>query len=316
MKETVMLNRALLLASLYYTIPCHAVAGGADSWPVLEGPYLDQEPPGMVAEIFAEGLVSTGGSEINSALSQDGNEFFYTAWEPETGTRIMVTRLSDGGWTEPARARFSTHPTDVDPAVSPDGQRLVFGSRRPRPGETQDREGFDLWFVRRQANGWGEAEHMGPVVNSGSSQVYATLTHDHTMYFQAVRDEGYGKADIYRSRLQDGRHLAPENVGPVINSENYEGDVFIAPDESYLIVTVYGRDDDLGGGDLYISFRGKDDSWTTLQNMGPAVNTDAREFCPMVSPDGNYLFFTSKRRGDGDIYWVDARIIETFRAPD
>jgi hypothetical protein len=304
----------VILAS---AISGHAsAAGDHDTWPDLRGPYLGQEPPGMTAEIFAEGVVSTGGSEINSAFSPDGDEFFYTAWEPGTGTRIMVTRQANGRWARPVRAAFSTHPTDVDPAVSPDGTRLVFGSRRPRPGEAQDREGFDLWFARREADGWGGAEYMGPVVNSGSSQVYATLTHEHTMYFQAVREGGYGKADIYRSRLQDGRHLPPESVGPVVNSPNYEGDVFIAPDESYLIVTVYGRGDDLGGGDLYISFRDADDSWQPLQNMGPAINTDAREFCPMLSPDGDYLFFTSKRRGDGDIFWVDAKIIDTFRAPD
>jgi DNA-binding beta-propeller fold protein YncE len=268
----------------------------------------------MVAEIFAPDLISTEGSEINAAFSPDGNEFYYTAWEPETGTRMMVTRRADSRWTEPERVSVSTHPTDVDPAISPDGERLVFSSRRPRPGGSgETRDGFDMWFARRVPGGWGEAEYMGPVVNSGDSQVYATLTHDHTMYFQAVREEGFGKADIYRARLADGQHLPPENLGPVINSPNYEGDVFIAPDESYLIVTVYGREDDIGAGDLYISFRGPDDTWTPLQNMGEAVNTDAREFCPMVTPDGKYLFFTSKRRGDGDIFWIDAKIIETFR---
>jgi len=286
----------------------------AEKWSALDGPYVGQTPPGMVAEIFAPGLISTEGSEINAAFSPDGHEFFYTTWEREVGTLIMMARQVDGRWQEPVRAVFSTHPTDVDPAVSPDGERLVFSSRRPRPGEGDEvRDGFDLWFARRLEDGWGEAEFMGPVVNAGDSQVYATLTHDHTMYFQGVRDGGFGKADIYRARLADGQHLPAENLGPVINSPNYEGDVFIAPDESYMVVTVYGRDDDIGGGDLYISFRSPDNTWTPLKNMGDAVNTDTREFCPMVTPDGKYLFFSSKRRGDGDIFWVDAKIIEAFR---
>ena len=29
--------------------------------------------------------------------------------------------------------------------------------------------------------------------------------------------------------------------------------------------------------------------------------------------DGKYLFFTSRRRGKADIYWVDAKIIEDLK---
>jgi len=35
--------------------------------------------------------------------------------------------------------------------------------------------------------------------------------------------------------------------------------------------------------------------------MGSAVNSDKRDFCPMVTPDGKYLLFSSKRVGEGDI---------------
>lgn len=40
---------------------------------------------------------------------------------------------------------------------------------------------------------------------------------------------------------------------------------------------------------------------------------DKRDFCPMVSPDGKYLFFSSKRIGEGDIYWADVRVIDTLK---
>ena len=68
--------------------------------------------------------------------------------------------------------------------------------------------------------------------------------------------------------------------------------------------------------DLYISFRKKDDSWTVPENMGKAVNTSSSELRPYVTPDGKYLFFTSDRpnsKGIGNIYWVDAKIIEELR---
>ena len=91
-------------------------------------------------------------------------------------------------------------------------------------------------------------------------------------------------------------------------------------------------------GDLYISFRRKDGTWTKSKNMGNPINTLYREVDPVVSPDGKYIFFRSNRRihashlkaaltyegllkildspgnGEGDIYWVAARIIEELKA--
>jgi len=52
------------------------------------------------------------------------------------------------------------------------------------------------------------------------------------------------------------------------------------------------------------------------QHMGREINTEFIEFCPMLSPDGKYLFFSSKRTNKpykADIYWVDIKIIEKYR---
>ena len=290
---------------------------GEKPWPHISGPYLGQNPPGLAAEIFAPGIVSTNGSEVNSIFSPELDEFYFTTWTPETGTKILVTRQIGGRWTSPEPAPFSNHPTDVDPAFNQDGTRLYFSTRRPRPGETGDRKsGFDMWFADRHETGWSQEQFMDSAVNSGDSQVYPSVTRDGTLYFQAVRAEGFGKADIYRSRLIGGVYQPPENLGPVINSQNYEGDVFVAPDESYLIVSVYGRDDGFGGADLYISFLEAEGSWSPLKNMGSAVNSAQRDFCPVVSPDGKYLFFSSKRNSEGDIFWVDAGVIDLLKNVD
>jgi hypothetical protein len=310
-----MRKKVLLAITFAFVFSIHAFATTSYKlWPELAGPYLGQEPPGMQAKIFAPGIISTEGSEINSVFAPGRDEFYFTFWTRETGTKIMVTSQIDGRWSAPEVASFSNHSSDVDPAISYDGKKVFFSTRRPRPGESESRKnGFDIWFAKRTESGWGEEQYLGPVVNSGESQIYSTITRDGTLYFQAVREGGYGKADVYRSRLLDGVYQAPENLGPVINSENYEGDVFVARDESYLIVSIYGRKDDFGKGDLYISFRGSDGSWSPLKNMGPAINSAERDFCPMVTPDGNYLFFSSKREGAGDIFWVDAKVIDTLR---
>ena len=305
----------LLLASVSIGFSTYApVSLSHGNWPILTGPYLGQTPPSVTAEIFAPGIISTDGSEINSVFTPDMDEFYFTTWTEEAGTKIMVTSQVGGQWTAPEAASFSTHETDVDPAISRDGKRVFFSTRRPRPGETGTREsGFDIWFADRVEADWGKEQYLGPAVNSGRSQVYTSITREGALYFQAVREGGYGKADIYRSRLIGGEYQPPENLGPAINSEHYEGDVFVAHDERYLIVSVYGRTDGFGEGDLYISFRGPEGSWSPLKNMGSTINSDKRDFCPMVTPDGKYLFFSSKRQGEGDIFWIDAKVIESLQ---
>lgn len=88
--------------------------------------------------------------------------------------------------------------------------------------------------------------------------------------------------------------------------------------KSYLIMTPKlpgGR----GRGDLHVSFRQSDGSWGELINLGDRVNTASHEWCPMVTPDGKYLFFsrwfgeTWETATDGEVYWVDIRILDPFR---
>jgi Tol biopolymer transport system component len=278
----------------------------------VKGEYLGQEPPGMTPELFAPGIVSTDNTELNSVFTPDGKEFYFSIRKDDKYT-IMFMQQDDGRWSEPKVTTFSTDYSNVDMCVSYDGEMMFYGSNRPLSGQGPAEPGFDIWMVRRTETGWSEPENLGPEVNSGEHQIYPTVTKDGTLYFQSRRDGNVGGSDVYRARLADGKYLKPENVGNAINTEANEGDVLIAPDESFLIVSSRGRSDSLGGSDLYISFRRPDGSWTNAKNMGKVINSDATEYCPMLSPDGRYLFFTSTRTGNGDIYWVDAKIIDTLK---
>ena len=305
--------------------------------PALTGPYLGQEPPGMTPEVFAPGTVSTGHSEFCSVFSPDGSEFYWSLSGAPYPV-IAAVRQNNGRWTEPEIASFSGKYLDYDMSFTPDGKRLFFCSRRPLDGNSPPKDNTDFWFVEREGAGWSESSHLKGPVNSDAQEYYPIFAQNGTLYFSSTRSGGYGGADIYRALFKDGRFLEPENLGPPINTENFEGDLYIAADESYIIVTCYGRSDSLGSGDLYISFRLEDGSWSPMKNMGAPVNSAANEHCPILSPDGKYLFFSSGRSrypdyskeaitysekikmmnswGNGrneDIYWVDATIIEELK---
>jgi len=222
--------------------------------------------------------------------------------------------------------------------ITPDGKRLIFCSRRPIKGKGPPKDDTDFWYVDRTEKGWSAPKHLGFSVNSDAQEYYPVFTRDGTMYFSSTREGGLGGADIYRSRFIDEQHTTPENLGTPINSPFFEGDLYIAQDESYMIITCYGRPESLGSGDLYISYRQENGSWTDLTNMGSPINSEANEHCPMMSPDGKYLFFSSgrsihdshsitpityeekveilNRPGNGrneDIYWLNANIIDELK---
>ena len=275
------------------------------NFPVLKGPYLGQEPPGMTPEIFAPGIVSTEEKyELNSVFSPKGDEFYFeisttTPEEKKKGIYfyiIMVSKQVAGIWTKPEMARFSGKYSTMDMCFSPDGNRLYFTSDRSSPWDSQAKN--HLWYVDRSGDGWSEPEILGPPVFSpDSTQSQPSASKDGTLYFR-IND------DLYYSKKNDGEFSKPISLGSAINSPYPEGKPYIAPDERCLLFIRYDMPASIDGGrGLYISFRGEDGSWT------PAKNTNIDGSLPKLTPDGKYFFFS---RG-GDIYWVDAKILENLR---
>ena len=291
------------------------LSGEAD-WPVLKGPYLGQKPPGMIPEIFAHGIISTEKSELNSVFSPRGDEFFFAIYSPKPNNKcvIMYSKQVNGIWTKPEAAHFSGKYIDVDMAFSPDGNKLYFCSIRPNQSGSILEPKHDIWFCKRLGNNnWSKPKKLGTLINSLESETYPTFTQNGRMYFASSRKGGYGGKDIYYSQQINGKFSKPVNIGNAINTQYGEGDTFVALDESFLIISAGGRPDSIGGGDLYISFKKNDGSWTIAKNMGKSINTKVYEYCPMVSPDGRYLFFSRFFEGRSDIYWVSSKIIENLR---
>ena len=310
------------------------------AFPVLKGPYLGQTPPGMEPEVFAPGIVSTELNTRDMAITPDGREIYFCVnLGSFTFSTIMVTRLKDGAWTAPEVMEHMEDPGcwNIEPCISADGKKFFFMSNRPDKAKNEAKGDEDIWVMERAGDGWGEPANLGAPVNSDSAEFFPSLTRDNTLYFTR-RDEASGIEHIYRSRLRDGRYQEPEKLPAQVNSGQTRFNAFIAPDESFIIVPVYGRKDSLGQTDYYVSFRGADGTWSEAVNMGPKINSaSGSEYSASVSPDGRYLFFMASRlpaRGQWPqklsavflhglraapgndntaVYWIDARVIDTLR---
>lgn len=302
----------------------------------LSGPYLGQDPPGKRAEMFAPGIISTGHDERIAAFTPDGKELYYALWGAPHGVILHIKEVN-GRWTRPEVAPFSGR-YGGDFTMSSDGNKIVFSSNSPFSGAGEPQGDHYSWIVEKTENGWGEPVPYGPLINSPESFAGCpTIADNGNLYFYSDRTGGLGNDDIWVSKRADRSYQGPENLGDSINSEHYDLDPFIAPDESYIIFARIDKER-RGDADLFIGFRRDDGTWTDAMNMGDRINSEGWEFCPTVSPDGKYLFFTSTRRlheaystiplsyerkletlngpgnGSEDIYWADARIIEELRA--
>ncbi len=225
----------------------------------------------------------------------------------DTLSIYSVTRKK-GKWQKPVTASFSPKPgvwKDIDPFITPDGKQVYFQSNRPvTPGGSVSKQ-FDIWMVSKTEKGWSEAQHLGNVVNSDSSESFASVTDSRTLYFGSGRKGSYGKLDIFSSPLKDGVRQVPVNIGMTINTNHYDTNPFIAHDESFLIFSTE-IDGNYGDNDLYVSFN-IGGQWTKPWNLGSNVNSSISEFCPFMLPGEDTLYFArldKKKRFKEDLYKV------------
>ena len=259
--------------------------------------------------MLAPGILSTPANEFGGSITPDGNEIYFSRSVPRSYMyAIYVSRKVGGRWTAAMLAPFSTgRGRDFDPVLAPDGQKLVFISDRSvQPGVAKHE--YDIWMVERSADGrWGAPHNLGAPVNTVAAngegnEWFASLATDGTLYFAADDRDGGGRMRIYRAKLVNGAYQTPEKLDAHVNADDFDGEPIIAPDQRFLLFAAFGHKGGYGNWDIYVTRQLPDGGWSEAENLGPAVNTSARDYSPRLSPDGHTLVFTSER-----YRWMDGR---------
>lgn len=280
------------------------------------------------AHLFSPGFISSGKSERDFAITAAGDEIYYTIQSPQGAFQTIVCskKQRDGRWSKPEIVSFGGMYSDLEPALSGDGKTMFFASNRPIEG--QGIKDFDIWKVERTRNGWGEPINLGKPVNTDSDEFYPSITNSGNLYFTANYKSGPGKEDIFIAEWKNGNYQQPKALDGNINTAVYEFNAFVSPQEDYILFTGYGREDDSGKGDIYMSMKDQNGKWKPAKNLS-FINSKSLDYCPSLSPDGKMLFFTSERadikksyakavnmtdletslnnplNGGGNIYWVN-----------
>lgn len=291
-------------------------------------PHFGLEVPSSSPVLYAPGILSTQRHERDFAMDAAGKEIFFSYVHAGfSKSTVLTLKFENGSWGSLKVAPFSGAYNDLEPALSPDGQALFFISKRPEflNDSTPD---WNIWVSKRTNDGWGAAEIVNLPFDTEGNEFYPSLAKNGNLYFTATLDDGLGGEDIFVSDYKNGQYTMSRNLGAGVNSSFPEFNAYVAPDESFLLFSSYGRDDGYGGGDLYISYSDSTGAWLPALNMGAGINSEKIDYCPFVTSDMTTLFFTSERldkafslhqksrldklyamedrpaNGLGDLYWM------------
>lgn len=266
----------------------------------------------------ASGTEAAGGGETRSEVEVVAGEVLaasenqtFPSEDPRTGDlwfsvigrsfddqRIMLARRAAEGWAAPEAAPFSGEWGDRAPRFTPDGNALLFTSNRPRPGMDEAGD-MNIWRVERGPDGaWSEPAMVETGVNSPEADIHVSVTASAT-WVASNRVGGLGRSDLYRV----GHDGTVQHLPEPLNSDLSQPDVWVSPDESWMILAITDHPSGLGGDDLYVS-RFDDGAWSEPVNLGPDINTPEYEYGPWVTADGTSLLFTSHRDGASNVYRV------------
>ena len=193
---------------------------------------------------------------------------------------------------------------DKGPAITADGKKLFFNTRRPESPEAPlDVEGdgkyfeniyFTTWDSAKQQ--WNDADEIPGQINQKHSHVACTgISADGKQIFIYKNDASDPESrggDIFVSKVLNNKWKTPEPFGKPINTSYWEGGACISPDGKTLYFTSE-RKGGFGHSDIWVAKRKTKTEWETPVNIGAEINSPYDEAGLFLAPDGKTLFFCS-----------------------
>jgi len=241
--------------------------------------------------------------ESIDCFSSDGLEMYIESDRPgghgEMDLWVLRRASIEENWGPPENLGPGINSPRVEngSSISNDGLTLYFNSFRSGGYGSGD----IYMTTRTTANApWGPAVNLGPKINGSSFDGCPCISPDGLeLYFLSGRPGGYGDGDIYvtrRATLNDPWG-EPVNIGPEINSPYNELPISLSPDGLLLLFDDSFSDrgprpGGYGDADMWMTRRASlSDPWQSPVNLGPKINSSARDAGPVISPDGRMLYF-------------------------
>ncbi len=272
--------------------------------------------------------INNSGSNFVESINPDNNTIYlgntYTWMGESDGKGISVSRWNGHRWTVPLRIYIPNlvnydNYVDYYPDISNQFIMMAIDN-----GQTYGHK--DLFISFRNGDGsYTSPINMGPTINTCGDEFGIVLAADgKTLYFNSNGHTSYGSADVYvTKRLDDTwtNWTVPLNLGPEINSEDWEGQISLSADGEFgyistshnvpdgsedifrfklgkakpeAVILVYGRVIDPKTGEPVSSTIQYFDL-ATNELLGTATSNEVTGEYKIILPAGkNYAFYAEK----------------------
>jgi len=244
--------------------------------------------PQAFEPIRLDSQINTTHLEYLPAMTADGETLIFTRRISRQEDFYIANYNEDSLVSVQALTELNSQYDEGAHCISADGKVLIFTAcYRP-----DSKGSCDLYYCFKTDDGWTEPKNLGKQINSEAWDAQPSLSSDgSTLYFSSTRSGGYGKKDLWMSKLVNRRWSSPINLGEKINTKGNEASPFIHFDNQSL----YFRSDEhlgMGGFDIYYIKR-KHQAWGEVKNLGYPINTENDEGALTVDLEGRFAYYSS-----------------------
>lgn len=185
-------------------------------------------------------------SDLDPFVTVDGKRMFFVSTRPAPGKDpgkrdmdIWVSDLHNGSWAEPQWiAEINSGAKEGSPSLSRKNDLYFFSDRG-------NESGHNVIYISHWRHGhFSTPEKLDPQINAGPSDTSPWIyPNGRTLLFYSTRPGGYGQADLYVTFRKHRKWSTPQNLGPEVNSADFEYNPSVSRDGRTLY---FGR-----GGKIY-----------------------------------------------------------------
>ncbi|MBU3679234.1 MAG: OmpA family protein [Candidatus Kapabacteria bacterium] len=224
--------------------------GGEDIW------VSELQSDGAWGEAYnIGGPLNNRGNNSVCSITPDGTSMLLldTYSDPSSKLRsVAISTRTSGGWSAPKPVvitGFDNQSKYAEFCISNDNEALIMAIQR-----SDSRGNRDLYVSLRSPDGtYATPMNLGSAINSAGQEATPFLASDNTsLYFATDGREGFGEFDVFVSRRLDSTWTnwsKPENLGPAINTDDWDLSYTIPADGKYAYFVSYTNT--LGYGDIF-----------------------------------------------------------------